>query len=70
MNGEAAYEPSEQSTQISSPQQVPQPPEDQSEDAALEEVLYTQRATIKVVGCGGGGNNTVDRISEVGIEGA
>ena len=39
-------------------------------DAELEQLLATQRATIKVVGCGGGGNNTIQRISEVGIIGA
>ncbi len=39
-------------------------------DHELEEMLSRQRASIKVVGCGGGGNNTIDRIAEVGIEGA
>ncbi len=39
-------------------------------DAELEELLTRQRATIKVVGCGGGGNNTINRVTEVGIEGA
>jgi cell division protein FtsZ len=39
-------------------------------DAELEEMLSRQRATIKVVGCGGGGNNTINRITEVGIEGS
>ena len=38
-------------------------------DTELEELLTLQRATIKVVGAGGGGNNTIDRITEVGIEG-
>jgi cell division protein FtsZ len=38
-------------------------------DAELEKMLAKQRATIKVVGTGGGGNNTIDRISEVGING-
>ncbi len=38
-------------------------------DAELEQLLSKQRATIKVVGCGGGGNNTINRISEVGIVG-
>ena len=38
-------------------------------DAELEQLLATQRATIKVVGCGGGGNNTINRMSEVGIVG-
>mgnify|MGYP003967961313 CR=1 FL=1 len=38
-------------------------------DAELEKLLAKQRATIKVVGSGGGGNNTINRISEVGIIG-
>jgi cell division protein FtsZ len=41
-----------------------------SADDELHELLARQRASIKVVGCGGGGNNTVNRISEVGIQGA
>ncbi len=39
-------------------------------DAELEQLLAKQRAAIKVVGAGGGGNNTIQRISEVGIIGA
>ncbi|MBI3032525.1 cell division protein FtsZ [Candidatus Woesearchaeota archaeon] len=39
-------------------------------DAELEKLLAKQRATIKVVGTGGGGNNTINRITEVGISGA
>ncbi len=39
-------------------------------DAELEELLSRQKASIKVVGTGGGGNNTINRISEVGIVGA
>ena len=38
-------------------------------DAELEQLLAKQRATIKVIGCGGGGNNTINRMSEVGIVG-
>jgi cell division protein FtsZ len=38
-------------------------------DDELEELLKTQKAKIKIVGSGGGGNNTVDRISSVGIAG-
>ena len=38
-------------------------------DAELEQLLARQRATIKVIGCGGGGNNTINRMSEVGIVG-
>jgi cell division protein FtsZ len=39
-------------------------------DAELEELLSSQKATIKVIGTGGGGNNTVNRMTEVGIVGA
>lgn len=39
-------------------------------DEELEELLKRHKATIKVVGCGGGGNNTINRISEVGIAGS
>ncbi len=39
-------------------------------DAELAEMLARQKATIKVVGVGGGGNNTINRIAEVGIFGA
>lgn len=30
-------------------------------DQELEELLKKQRQSIKVVGCGGGGNNTINR---------
>jgi cell division protein FtsZ len=39
-------------------------------DAELEQILSKQKAKIKVVGCGGAGNNTINRISEVGIAGS
>jgi len=39
-------------------------------DAELEEFLSRQKATIKVLGTGGAGNNTINRIFEVGIAGA
>jgi len=39
-------------------------------DAELEQLLATQKAKIKVIGCGGGGNNTINRITEVGVVGA
>ncbi len=52
-------------------QEEPQEPQ-QSMNVADEELaslLSQQSATIKVIGCGGGGNNTINRISEVGISG-
>ncbi len=39
-------------------------------DAELEMLLTSQKAKIKVVGTGGGGNNTINRVAEVGIEGS
>lgn len=39
-------------------------------DKELEDMLKRQRAKIKVIGCGGAGNNTINRISEVGIAGS
>lgn len=50
--------------------QSPEPRKANAMDAELEALLSQQKAKIKVVGCGGGGNNTINRISEVGIEGA
>ncbi len=38
-------------------------------DEELEQIVTKQKAKIKVVGCGGGGNNTINRMSEVGISG-
>lgn len=39
-------------------------------DAELEEFIAKQKASIKVVGVGGGGNNTIQRMNEIGIAGA
>mgnify|MGYP001574455574 FL=1 len=38
-------------------------------DEELEALLSQQKAKIKVVGCGGAGNNTINRMFEVGIKG-
>jgi len=40
------------------------------DDEELLAVLKEHQARIKVIGIGGGGNNTLDRIAEIGIEGA
>ena len=39
-------------------------------DAELEEVLQHLKTNIRVVGCGGGGSNTIQRMTEEGIAGA
>ncbi|HLD15451.1 MAG TPA: cell division protein FtsZ [Candidatus Nanoarchaeia archaeon] len=38
-------------------------------DAELEQMLAKQKSQIKVIGCGGAGNNTINRMTEVGIKG-
>jgi len=40
------------------------------DDIELLEILKQHQARIKVIGIGGGGNNTLNRITEIGIEGA
>ncbi|MFA5019504.1 MAG: cell division protein FtsZ [Candidatus Pacearchaeota archaeon] len=44
-------------------------PEVMDIDRELEELIKKQSAKIKVVGCGGAGNNTLTRIHEIGIKG-
>ncbi|MCK4670841.1 MAG: cell division protein FtsZ [Nanoarchaeota archaeon] len=39
-------------------------------DEELKRLLALKSAKIKVIGVGGGGNNTINRISEVGVKGA
>jgi len=41
-----------------------------SADQELIKILESLKTNIKIVGCGGGGTNTIDRLSEVGIVGA
>ena len=38
-------------------------------DREREEILKKQKAKIKVIGCGGGGGNTLSRMKEIGIKG-
>jgi cell division protein FtsZ len=55
--------------QTQEPAVKPVPISSNAIDVELEEMLSRQRAKIKVVGTGGGGNNTINRITEVGIQG-
>lgn len=48
---------------------ISQDEELRSIDKELEELLKKQNAKIKVVGVGGGGNNTLSRIHEIGVKG-
>jgi NAD kinase len=38
-------------------------------DKELEELVKKQGARVKVIGCGGGGGNSVSRMREIGIKG-
>jgi cell division protein FtsZ len=38
-------------------------------DAELEQLISRHKSKIKIIGCGGGGNNSIHRMSEVGIKG-
>jgi cell division protein FtsZ len=46
----------------------PKSPQQEEQDKALLEIVEKYKAVIKVVGCGGGGNNAVHRMYEVGIQ--
>jgi cell division protein FtsZ len=52
-----------------SPEQHSHSSSDQSIDHELETLLQTQAQRIKVIGCGGGGGNSVSRMKEIGIKG-
>jgi len=82
-NYESQEESSSNETSFSESEEVAQPTENESQetkiennvsksdvDAELESMLSKQKAKIKVAGTGGGGNNTINRITEVGIIGA
>ena len=50
-------------------QEAPQRKSNAEIDAELERLIAGQKTRIKVIGCGGAGNNTINRISEVGVKG-
>ncbi len=41
-----------------------------ADDTDIEKIVESINVSIKIVGCGGGGSNTIDRCSEAGITGA
>ncbi len=46
------------------------PPPPSNDDAELEALLASLKTSIKVVGCGGGGCNTINRLADEGLSGA
>ncbi len=67
-------EPGEVVTLVNPIQHSNQPlapkPSENPADKELAEMLKQQKAKIRVIGCGGAGNNTINRMTEIGIEGA
>ncbi|OGS61123.1 MAG: cell division protein FtsZ [Euryarchaeota archaeon RBG_19FT_COMBO_69_17] len=45
-------------------------PKKTDDDAEIEKIVDSINVSIKIVGCGGGGSNTINRCSEAGISGA
>jgi cell division protein FtsZ len=41
-----------------------------AEDEELQKILQGLKTSIKIIGCGGGGSNTINRLSQAGIVGA
>jgi cell division protein FtsZ len=41
-----------------------------AEDEELQKILQGLKTSIKIIGCGGGGSNTINRLAEAGIIGA
>ena len=41
-----------------------------AEDEELQSILQGLKTSIKIIGCGGGGSNTINRLAEAGIVGA
>ena len=54
---------------VSTREDTPQARRNQQIDEELEKIIASHKTRIKVIGCGGAGNNTINRISEVGIKG-
>jgi cell division protein FtsZ len=40
------------------------------DDAALREIVEQLKINVKIIGCGGGGSNTVNRLTDTGVAGA
>ncbi len=62
------------SMQATDPSQIPESASGgrqfSAADQLLLDILESLKTNIKIIGCGGGGTNTIDRLSEVGVTGA
>src|SRR6056300_327844 len=62
-------EPKINEERVESFKEVAQNYETNEMDERLEELLASHKASIKIFGAGGGGNNTINRLTEVGVHG-
>jgi len=66
----AAPSPAPQSTKpVFRAESISHKAADHDLDTELQELINKNQTRIKVIGCGGGGNNTINRIAEVGVKG-
>jgi cell division protein FtsZ len=64
-----SYTQPHQSGNYSQAQEISHKQANSDIDEELRQLIDSQKTRIKVIGCGGGGNNTINRINEVGIKG-
>jgi len=67
-DAEKAYEKS--SPQPAEPVQAPTPAAPTADDEEIAKIAAQLDVSIKIIGCGGGGSNTINRCVEAGISGA
>jgi len=60
----------EKSSEPAKPAQVPEPAQMTADDEEIAKIAEQLDVSIKIIGCGGGGSNTVNRCVEAGISGA
>jgi cell division protein FtsZ len=66
----ARHEEEKKQQEVIDTQEVQPPSESYGDDKALEEVVKSLNVSIKILGAGGGGSNTVNRLTTAGIVGA
>jgi cell division protein FtsZ len=66
----ARHEEEKKTQEVMETQEVQPPSESFGDDKELEEVVKSLNVSIKILGAGGGGSNTVNRLTTAGIVGA
>lgn len=60
----------EKAKEEASKAQAASQPQKSADDLEIEKLVDQLQVSIKIMGCGGGGSNTINRLSEAGIQGA